>query len=319
MRLTRLVATISALCLVTGLIVYGGLFLWPDLAGSTPSSYEFSQDNGSLLYLYSIGDAAGPTRPNSVAVDKRGRVYVTDGGTGKVIVYSGNGRKLFSFGKQGTGKSEFSFPNGIIVTDQGNLMISDSANNDIKLFSPKGRYIKTIVPPSKDFRPGYLFKGQDGLVYVSDLVNHKILVLDEQGKRVRTMSDSKNPLKYPQASALDKMGRLWVADAGNYEIKIFNKKGQVIRKIQGGGKPETGFSMVRGIAFDRWGRAYISDTLSHQIRVFDIDGKQLSIPESVSRPEDKLVFPTSMFVDSHGKLYVVDRGAGSIKVFFVRK
>lgn len=319
MRLTRLVATISALCLVTGLIVYGGLFLWPDLAGSTPSFLNLTKDGSSTLYLYSIGDASGPMRPNAVAVDKKGRVYVTDGGTAKVIVYSGNGRKLFAFGKQGTGKFEFGFPNGIIVTDNGNLMISDSANNDIKLFSPKGRYIKTIVPPSKDFRPGYLFKGQDGFIYVSDLINHRIVVIDGQGKKVRTMSDPKHPLKYPQAAALDKMGRLWVADGGNYEIKIFSKKGQVIKSIQGGGKPETAFSMVRGIAFDKWGRAYISDTLSHNIRVFDIDGKQLSIPEQASRPEDKLVYPTSVFVDTHGKLYVVDRGAGSVKVFFVRK
>lgn len=319
MRLTRLVATISALCLVTGLIVYGGLFLWPDLAGSTPTSFNLTSDDSSTLYLYSIGDASGPTRPNAVVVDKKGRVYVTDGGTAKVIVYSGNGRKLFAFGKQGTGKSEFGFPNGIVVTDEGNLMISDSTNNDVKLFSPKGRYIKTIVPASKDLRPGYMFKGQDGFVYVSDLLNHRILVIDEQGKRVRTVSDPKNPLKYPQAAALDKMGRLWVADSGNYEIKIFNKKGQVIKKIQGGGKPETAFSMVRGIAFDRWGRAYLSDTLSHHIRLFDIDGNQLSIPEPASRPEDKLVLPTSLFMDSHGKLYVVDRGAGSVKVFFVRK
>lgn len=319
MRLTRLVATISALCLVTGLIVYGGLFLWPDLAGSTPNYFNLPKDDSSPLYLYSMGDASGPTRPNAVTTDKKGRLYVTDGGTAKVIVYSASGRKIFTFGKQGTGKSEFGFPNGIIVTDDGNLMISDSTNNDIKLFSPKGRYIKTILPPSKKTRPGYLFRGQDGFVYVSDLQNHRILVLDERGKKVRIISDPKSPLKYPQAAALDKLGRLWVADGGNYEIKIFNKKGQVIKRIQGGGKPETAFSLVRGIGFDRWGRAYISDTLSHHIRVFDINGKQLSVPEPAARPEDKLVYPTSVFTDSHGKLYVVDRGTGSVKVFFIRK
>lgn len=319
MRLTRLVASITALCLVTGLIIYGGLFLWPGLAVSEQTRYDFGKQTGFPPYLYSMGDASGPTRPNAVTVAENGTVYVTDGGTAKVYVYSSVGKKILDFGNTGKNAEDFSFPNGIISTRDGNLMIADSIKGDIKLFSPSGKYLRTIVKPSKDLKPGLLSKGPDHLIYVSDLAKHRILVIDENGKTVKTISDPKSPLLYPQATSVDKKGRLWVADSGHYAIKIFDKKGRVVKTIAGGGRPETQFSMVRGIAFDKWGRAFISDTVAHQIRVYDAEGTQLFVSPQQERPEDQLVYPTNLFIDKSGKLFVVDRGAGIVKVFFITK
>lgn len=340
MRLTRLVGTICALCLMTGLIIYGGIFLWPQLAGSAPSFRIDSEKNNNLpSFVYSIGDATGPTRPNAVVVDKNGRIYVTDGGSGQIYVFAKSGKKKFVIGKKGTGKEQFGFPNGVVITSKGNIMVSDSLNNDIKLFTPNGKFIKTVFKQN-NVRPGYLSKGLRGEIYVSDLLGNKIIVINEQGKVLRSISDALNPLKYPQATALDKVGRLWVADSGNYKIKIFNEKGKVVRTITSGGNPETTFSMVKGIVFDKTGKVYVSDTIAHQIRVFDKNGKQLfvfpatNISDSQSSslmdstqsgisnsssqftaPDNALVFPTNMFIDSNNKIYIVDRGTGNIKVF----
>ena len=320
MRLTRVVAEISALCLVTGSIVYAGMFLWPQLASSTMEDIKAEQAGAeSPKLLYKIGDALGPTRPNAVTVDAKGRTYVTDAGTAKVFVFSEAGRKISAFGGPGAGKTNLSFPNGIVVTQEGNLMIADSSNNDIKLFSPSGKYLKTILKPSKKIRPGVLTKGPDGLIYVSDLINNRILVIDEQGKTRRNVADAKNPLSYPQGTAVDAKGRLWVADSGNYAIRIFDPEGRTVKTITGGGNPSTSFSMVRGAAFDKSGQAYIADTISHQVRVFDSTGRQLSVFPSEERGFDGLVFPTGIFVDNNEKLFVVDRGANDIKVFSIKK
>lgn len=315
MRFTRLAATICALSLVTGLIVYGGIFLWPGLAGSAPKIMD--RNNDGPRYLFSIGGVSGPVRPNAMALDKKGRVYVTDGGSGKVFVYSENGRKLAEFGHPGTGKSDFGFANGIVVTKEGNLMIADSTNNDIKVFNPDGKYLKTVLKSSDHVKPGYMSQGSDRLIYVSDLLNKQILVMDENGVKHRVVGTSEKPLSYPQGTAVDKNGMLWVADSGNYSIRIFDAKGHQVNEIKGGGQPETPFSMLRGIAFDQTGRAFIADTIAHKIRVFNSEGKQLYTFPTSEASKNLLIFPTTVVMGPGNKLYVVDRGAGGVRVFSV--
>lgn len=323
MRLTRIAASICALCLMTGVIIYGGIFLWPRLAGSTPSYEVGGKKSPAPEFAYSIGDATGPQRPNCAAVDKDGRVYVTDSAAGKVFVFGKNGKKIMAFGSKGSGAEDFEFPNGILVTRDGNLLISDSANKDIKLFSSKGKFIK-IVYKEDNVTPGYLSRGKGEEIYVSDLAGNKILVMNEKGKVLRTIQDEASPLKYPQATALDKEGRLWVADSGNYAIKIF-QSGKVVQTITGGGSTKISFSMVRGIAFDQSGKAYVADTISHHIRVFDEQGKQLYVfpnEKSAADPSgsnnNNLVYPTSLSIDQN-KLFVVDRGTAGVKVFKMKQ
>lgn len=318
MRLTRMVAAICALCLVTGLVIYGGISLWPQLADSSPLD-GYRQNTGKDInpqYLYSIGGPTGPKRPNAVMV-YQDRVYVTDAAGGQVFVYSEKGKELFRFGKSGDAGTDFVFPNGIVVNSQGNLMISDSVSNDIKVYTTAGEYLQTL-PVKEKMRPGFMLKGPDGLIYVSDLMNNRILVINERGTLMRTIADAGNILSYPQGLAFDRSGRLWAADSGHYSIKIFDKD-RVIAEIKGGGIPETPFSMVRGITFDRSGRAYITDTVSRQVRIFDLKGRQLSVFSSSRQYGSELVFPTGLFAGDDGKLFVVDRGTGNVQVFSVNK
>jgi len=319
MKITRLVASLGALCLMTGLVVYGGIFLWPRLAESTQAFMEpvlrDSEESGYPRYLYSVGGEEGPVRPNAIALGEKGRVYITDAGTGRVFVYSEKGRKLFDFGGPGNGSANLVFPNGIVVTADGNLMIADSVKNEVKLFSAEGKYIRTLLGHEEKIRPGIMSRGPDGLVYISDLLNNEIHVINEQGKALRKVAGSSRPLSYPQGTAVDTRDRLWVADGGSYSLRIFDKTGKESGEIKGGGKPETPFSLVRGIAFDKSGRTFVSDTIARQIRVFDDTGKQLYLFPEPESGQGELVYPTNMLADTKGRLWVVDRGANDIKVF----
>ncbi len=320
MRVARVAASVAALCLVTGLIVYGGVFLWPGLAGSNPvlTGLGIAGDDDKSVpeYLYAIGsEGDGPVRPNAVAVDGKDRVYITDAGTARIFIYSSKGRKISEFGGRGNGKEEFGFPNGLVVAGDGSLIIADSVKKNIRVFSPEGKYIRTIMKSTAGVKPGSLTRSDDGIIYVSDLMNSRVLAVDEKGKVLREVPNAREALSYPQGTAVDGKGRLWVADSGNFSVSIFDHQGIFIKKITGGGDPETPFSMVRGIAVDKAGKVYISDTISHHIRVFDSTGRQISVFPGAEDGEASLVFPTGIFIHSDGRLYVVDRGAGDVKVF----
>jgi len=316
MRLPRVVAAISAICLMTGLVVYGGIFLWPRLAGSAPADRSPAREVNKNLprYLYSIGSDAGLDRPNTVTVDAKGRVFVTDAGSARVYVFSAEGKKISEFGGSGERPENLAFPNGIVINRQGNLVIADSVKRNLKIFSPEGGYLKTIQSLPKDTKPGFLSIGPDDLIYISDLSGNRVLAMDAEEKIIRTIAVPEKPLSYPQGTAVDNQGQLWVADSGNYQVRILDSVGQESGLIKGGG-PEDSFSMVRGIVLDPKGRAYVSDTISRSIKVFKPSGELLySFPESSGGAEG-LVFPTALAVYGQDRLFVVDRGANDIKVY----
>ena len=57
---------------------------------------------------------------NGLAVDSRGRIYVTDAGNGRVQVFESDGTFVLKFGEPGSGDGQFqspSSPNGIAVNN----------------------------------------------------------------------------------------------------------------------------------------------------------------------------------------------------------
>lgn len=113
--------------------------------------YVADSNNGRLL-IYDQGGAivarvargAGEGRlglPRGLAIDGKGRVYVVDASGQNVLVYSQyeDGKNtleyLASFGTQGVGDGQFSYPNDIAVDGRGRVYVADSMNNRVQLWS----------------------------------------------------------------------------------------------------------------------------------------------------------------------------------------
>ena len=134
---------------------------------------KFSQDGKLLLTLGKKGvpgdDTARDTfnRPNAVAFGPNGDVYVSDGYVNsRIVQFSGDGKFVRIIGgKKGSAPGELQLPHGVAVDQQGRIIVADSDNKRLSVFSKDGAFIKTLAAPSR----GGLVITPDGTLYVSDV------------------------------------------------------------------------------------------------------------------------------------------------------
>ncbi len=74
--------------------------------------------------------------PRGVALDAQGRLYVVDALAHRVDMYSEKGDVLATFGENGTGPGQFSFPNDIAFSGAGRAFIADRDNNQVQVWGP---------------------------------------------------------------------------------------------------------------------------------------------------------------------------------------
>jgi hypothetical protein len=94
----------------------------------------------------------GPTAffrvfPTSIGVDSLGNLYVLDAGNYKVSVFDRLGRHVRSFGRQGEGPGELSFPSDMAVTPAGEVAVYDFNRRALVRFDAAGSFAGTFPLP----------------------------------------------------------------------------------------------------------------------------------------------------------------------------
>lgn len=316
MQLKKLALIILFLALVVAAVTFVIIDYLPVKAAPLATVLpQKTEEKPQFLFVLGNGSKGKLKQPISVAADDSGRIYVTDAGDGDIKVYQPDGTYYKSFGKKGSGHTGFGYPYGIGVLKNGDLVVCDSINLNVRIFSKDGQYKRTLISPRQRIKPGALAVSGDGRIFVSDLMNQQILEITSAGKIVRKIKPAVSPLKYPQELAEDSTGNLWVADSGNFAVKKINQTGQVVASISGWGEPAQPFSLVRGMSIDSLNRLMIADTINGTVDVMSLQGKELFSIDGQDSPVGKFVYPSFVFVDRTGKIYITDRGTAMVQVW----
>jgi DNA-binding beta-propeller fold protein YncE len=121
----------------------------------------------------------------------------------------------------------------ILPCAQDCYLLSDELNHRVLKFDPFGELIWQTG--GKGMGPGQFWYPRgiavfDDEIYVCDSWNHRIQVLNAQGKPIRSFgvygseSDQFNECSDIEA---DEQGRLWIVDTGNHCLKVLNPRGKV--------------------------------------------------------------------------------------------
>jgi DNA-binding beta-propeller fold protein YncE len=78
-------------------------------------------------------------RPEGVAIDHDGNLWVADYGRDRVVKFAPDGRPLLSWGGRGSGLGEFVGPKGVAIDpSSGHLYVADTGNARVQRLAPDG-------------------------------------------------------------------------------------------------------------------------------------------------------------------------------------
>ncbi|MEO8189172.1 MAG: flippase activity-associated protein Agl23 [Acidobacteriota bacterium] len=109
----------------------------------------------------------------------------------------------------------------------------------------------------------------------------------------------------PRGIAVDRQGRLYVADTKNSRVQVFDSDGTFVRQFGSKGAGPGEFNEPCGIAVDPDGDVWVADTWNARIARFSaVDGKFMG---AIGGPENAFFGPRAVVV-SRGFVYVADTG-----------
>jgi uncharacterized protein YjiK len=225
--------------------------------------------------------------PQDVAVDASGRVYVVESWDNyRVQIFNSNGSYYATLGTgAGSGNYQFESPGGVAIDKSGNIYVADTNNHRVQIYNAGRTYVahlgETGVAGLDDTHfdgPQDVAVDSNGTIYVADEGNHRIQVFNSSRQYVRTIGQTGSPGDDfdrfsdwgPHRLAVDAQNRLYVTDAGNARVQVFDSSGAYLTTIGGsGGTGTSQFSNVMGIAAGPDGSIYVSEVdNNHRIQKF---------------------------------------------------
>lgn len=154
----------------------------------------------------------------------------------------------------------------------------------------------------------------DERIYISDTSNHRVVVLDYNGKFLHKFGDvpqgSWPGMSFPYGLTIVD-DRIYVVDAGAMRVAVFNLEGHFISNFA----IDTLVKPVNIVFRDEL--FYITDVSRQQIVVLDREGREVLSFGRFGREGNpgELNYPNGLAVDENGQIYVADTNNSRIQIF----
>lgn len=140
---------------------------------------KLAPDGTFILQWGGHGEKPGQfLRPQSLAIDGHGRIWVADACNHRVQVFDSNGELLFLWGREGTAPGELRYPYDLALDPQGNVYVSEFGNHRVQKFTSDGTSLGCWGSFGRQAgelnTPWALVLDDLGRVHVLDTLNHRV-------------------------------------------------------------------------------------------------------------------------------------------------
>jgi len=248
-------------------------------------------------------------KPYGVHVDKDGRMFVTDTGWGKLLVFDAPNKKFAVWGAQGRGT--LAKPIGVTSDSMGRVYVTDVAQHRVLVFDSNGEFVTAMGDAGELRTPtGIALDEKRRRIYVVDTRKHDIAVYDFEGRRISTIGErggAPGQFNFPTNVAVGRDGRIYVTDSMNFRIQILAPDGRSLKTFGSNGDRPGQFSRAKGIAVDSDGHIYVVDAAFNNYQIFDQDGRLMLYVGSIGQNEGQFWLPAGAYMAPDDVLYVVDQ------------
>lgn len=246
---------------------------------------------------------------------------------------------LFDRAGPGNQRGKFSQPRGIAIDhSSGEVYVVDMGNLRVERFDADGNFIgqwgageeggAVEFGSVNGLGPTGIAIGPDGLVYVADTWNHRVVAIDNSGRVVREIGSGQQVDLGNEPTAIEQEpnsffgpravtvynDEIYVVDTGNERVLVYGLGGEFVRAFGGWGEVPGKLREPVGIAISEAGEVYIADSDNARISVFTTSGfpvRQFPVPAWVG---GSYVEPY-LAIGVDGLIYATSRITSSVEVF----
>ena len=279
------------------------------------SSAEFLREGQVLAVWGRRGVSEGRfLKPRAMAISPDDQLYVVDM-TARIQQFDAEGQFIRSWQ---TPKWDNGKPSGLSFDRDGNLMVADTHYFRLLFYSPEGELLRSIGGT-----PGN-GPGEFGLVTDAVQDSQGNYFIAEYGEFDRIQKFSRDgtylmewgghgsePGEFvrPQNLAIDRKDQIWVADACNHRIQVFDARGDEAKLVRCFGTEGTELGQMRypyDLVLDGRGHLYVCEFGNNRVQKFAIDGRPICLWGTSGREEGMVNSPWALVRDQRKRLHVLD-------------
>ena len=270
-----------------------------------------------------VKSITGLNKPWGIDVTDDGLMIVSEYCGHCITVLDREGKKINSFGSQGSGRGQFNHPCGIAVTSNGTILVSDSGNHRIQELTMKGECIACVGErrngPLQFQEPkGITINKTTGHVFIAEEFNHRIQVLNPDLTFSYTFGSNgsgQGQFSQPYNVTLDSKGFVYVTDRNNRRIQKFTPEGRFVDMFGTKGPKPGQLNYPSGITVDDNDLLYVTEENNHRVSIFTTDGEFIHCFGEYGNKEGQFSDPRKVTFDRYGYLYVCDKNNYRVVVY----
>ena len=272
-----------------------------------------------------IGGGSQFGKPYGVAA-RGGRIYVSDTVNRSVMMLDPRNGKVKDIGTENPGM--LSKPLGLDIDGQGNLYVMDATKKWVMVYDRDGNYLRAIGGPDFFDRPSSVAVNPEGTLAFAvdtgssrgDSAFHRVQIFNAQtGEHISSIGkrgSGDGEFNLARDAAVGPDGLLYVVDAGNFRVQVFDQSGKFLRKFGSVGTRLGQMARPKGVGIDKDGNLYISDTSHGNFQIFNSKGQLLMFIGTRGKNERaKYLLPAMISVDEDGRIYMVDQAYKKVDIY----
>lgn len=255
-------------------------------------------------------------KPYGVAVDSRGRVFVSDTGWGKVMVFDRSERRFSWVGDAGQGA--LAKPAGLAIDARDHLFVADILLGAVFEYDPEGRFVQARGVGRLTRPTAVTWNPVTNALWVTDTKEHQLEVLPLAGGEPWSLGSrgaEDAQFNFPTNLAASRNGEVYVMDTFNFRVQVFGPDGAFLRKWGANCDTFGCFAKPKGVAVAPDGRVFVADAAFNNVQIFEPDGALLLAFGGVGNGPGRLYLPAGVAVDAADRVFVVSQYSWRVNVY----
>jgi hypothetical protein len=262
-------------------------------------------------------------KPRAIAIDKEDLLYIVDF-TPRIQVFTADGKLVRGWQPPDSTNGR---PSGLAFDNAGNLLVADTHYYRMLVYTPLGKLLdqQTIGGTCGYGNGEFQFvtdaaQDSQGNYYITQYGEFdRIQKFSRAGKFLLSWGEHGHELGQflrPQKIVVDNADLVWVTDACNHRVQVFDARGSEAKLVKHWGAnghapgelhyPYDILLDPAALAGQPEGRVYLCEFGNHRVQKFTLDGKYVGHFGANGRGEGQLDQPWGVARDSQGRMFVLD-------------